>query len=41
MRMRGRIGEKWKELRGGITIRHHLFVSTPYNYEFANDGKVI
>jgi hypothetical protein len=24
----------------GITISHHLFVSTPCNYEFANDSMV-
>ncbi len=25
--------------KGGITIRHHLFVFTHCNYEFANDDK--
>jgi hypothetical protein len=33
-------GKCERNKEGGVTIHHHPFVSTPYNYEFANDGKV-
>jgi hypothetical protein len=41
MRVRGSMGKKWKNLKGGVTIHHHLFISTHCNYEFANDDRVL
>jgi hypothetical protein len=37
--VKGKMGKKWKELRG-VTICYHLFVCTSYNYEFTINGKV-
>lgn len=33
-------GKGGRNKEGGVTIHHHLFISTPYNYDYADDNMV-
>jgi hypothetical protein len=32
-------GKSGRNKEGGVTICRHLFISTPYNYDYVNNGR--